>query len=72
MIYFKYVLMSQFRIDLSANVGGTAFPDNIANRPWSSEGSPMTEFWNRRDEWLSTWNEEEVAMKIDYVRIYQG
>jgi hypothetical protein len=30
------------------------------------------ELWERHGEWLPTWNEEEVAMKIDYVRIYQG
>ena len=71
LVYFKYVLMSQFQLNMYAAVGGTGFPDNIGNRPWSWNGHPKREFWERRGEWLPTWNDEEVAMKIDYVRIYQ-
>jgi hypothetical protein len=70
-IYFKYVLMSQFQIILNVAVGGTFFPDNIGNRPWTWNGRPMGEFWERRSEWLPTWHEEAAAMKIDYVRVYQ-
>jgi hypothetical protein len=64
--------MSQFEVNMFVNVGGNVFPYNIGNRPWTGNGSPKREFWERRGEWLPTWNEEEVAMKIDYVRIYQG
>jgi hypothetical protein len=71
LIYFKCILISQFQIILNVAVGGTSFPDNIGNRPWSWNGRPMREFWDRRSEWLSTWNAEEAAMKIDYVRVYQ-
>jgi hypothetical protein len=63
--------MSQFQIILNVAVGGTFFPDNIGNRPWAWDGHPMRDFWERRNEWLPTWHEEEAAMKIDYVRVYQ-
>jgi hypothetical protein len=66
------VLIAQFKVNMYAAVGGGVFPDNIGNRPWSRSERPKREFWERRGEWLPTWNEEEVAMKIDYVRIYQS
>jgi hypothetical protein len=63
--------MSQFQINMCAAVGGNVFPDNIGNRPWGWNGRPKRTFWEHCGEWLPTWN-DEVAMKIDYVRIYQA
>jgi hypothetical protein len=71
LIYFKYVLMLQFNILLNVAVGGTYFPDNIGNRPWSWDGHPKRDFWENRSGWQSTWNGEDAALKIDYVRVYQ-
>jgi beta-glucanase (GH16 family) len=61
----------EFQIILNVAVGGTFFPDNIGNRPWAWDGHPMRDFWERRSEWLPTWHDEEAAMKIDYIRVYQ-
>lgn len=61
----------EFQIILNVAVGGNFFPEGLGNRPWSWDGHPMRDFWERRSEWLPTWHEEEAAMKIDYVRVYQ-
>jgi hypothetical protein len=56
---------------LNVAVGGSFFGEGIGNRPWSWDGHPMRDFWERRSEWLPTWHEEDAAMKIDYIRVYQ-
>jgi len=72
LIYFKYILMSQFQIITNVAVGGIFFPDNIGNRPWAWDGHPKGDFVKPRGEWQPTWHEEEAAMKIDSLRVYRG
>lgn len=69
----------EFFIILNNAVGGTAyFPDHFVNRnggkPWANN-SPraMTDFWNGRNQWESTWNRhgsEQSHLQVDYVRVY--
>jgi hypothetical protein len=30
----------------------------------------MQDFWEHRDWWLPTWDEDDVSLKVDYVRVY--
>ena len=66
----------QFYIKFNVAVGGTGgyIPDDCTNgngeKPWSNQ-SPTApkEFWDGRDQWLPTWNGEDTAMQVDYVRV---
>lgn len=61
-------------------VGGTAyFPDDATNpggKPWhNTSPTAMTDFWNGRGQWLSTWNlgvdnSKEASLQVDYVRVW--
>ncbi|XP_043233950.1 beta-1,3-glucan-binding protein-like [Amphibalanus amphitrite] len=65
-----------FYIKFNVAVGGTGgfIPDGCTNgngaKPWSNT-SPHApkEFWEGRDQWLPTWNGDDTAMQIDYVRV---
>jgi len=65
-----------FYLILNVAVGGVNgyFPDGAQNpggKPWSNT-SPQasTDFWNGRNQWLPTWNGEDAAMQVDYVKIW--
>ena len=67
----------QFHLIINVAVGGNFFPDGCVNqpfnKPWSSSSWPqMRPFWEKRSEWLPTWNAgtEQNAMAIDYIRVY--
>jgi len=53
--------------------GGTNgyFPDNVTPaKPWRNDGgNAFTDFWNARNAWYPTWNGEDAAMQVDYVRV---
>lgn len=69
----------EFFIILNNAVGGTAyFPDSFENRnggkPWANN-SPraMTDFWNGRGQWESSWNRhgsDQSHLQVDYVRVW--
>lgn len=71
----------EFYFVLNLAVGGVNgyFPDNAENpggKPWSNT-SPQasTDFWNGRDQWLSTWNldvnkGEGAALQVDYIKVW--
>ncbi|XP_065187034.1 beta-1,3-glucan-binding protein-like [Sycon ciliatum] len=53
--------------------GGTNgyFPDGQGGKPWTDKSEhAVNEFWGGRSAWQSTWKGEDVAMQIDYVRVY--
>ncbi|ELU17581.1 hypothetical protein CAPTEDRAFT_128848 [Capitella teleta] len=69
---------------LSVAVGGVGgyFPDDVINRgdnavfgkPWNNTESQVDAMWNlwdARDRWLWTWEGEDAAMQVDYIRVYQ-
>jgi len=64
-----------FYLLLNLAVGGTNnyFPDDLTNnppKPWSNTGgNAFADFWAARNAWLSTWQAEDKALKIDYVRV---
>lgn len=70
----------QFHIILNLAVGGTNgyFPDqgNQSEKPWKN-ASPQasTDFWNGRNQWLSSWNlnknnSNDAALIIDSIRVW--
>lgn len=67
----------KFYIVLNVAVGGTNeyFNDNFHPRPpWNnfSVGSKaLKQFWESRKKWLPSWKGNDVAMKIDYVKVWK-
>ncbi|XP_022117149.2 beta-1,3-glucan-binding protein [Pieris rapae] len=66
----------KFYLIMNLAVGGTNgfFPDGVSNpdpKPWWN-GSPTAprDFWNARNAWLRTWNGENAALQVDYVRVW--
>jgi len=41
------------------------------NRPWKNDQYAMKNFWNARSQWAPTWQGEDAAMQVDYVRVWQ-
>nr|CAD7458821.1 unnamed protein product [Timema tahoe] len=65
-----------FFLILNVAVGGRFFSDSMVNspfpRPWNwSSPHPMRDFWERRDEWLPTWDHEDSTLRVDYIRVFQ-
>jgi len=55
----------EFYFIINLAVGGTAyFPDNAENpggKPWSNQSpQALTDFWNGRNQWLPTWNLDDM------------
>ena len=67
---------SQFYIILNLAVGGEYFGDDLSNepyaRPWTlSSGKAMRQFWQSRAMWRPTWQGENAALQVDYLRVYE-
>ncbi len=65
-------------------VGGTNgyFPDGKENvtanivlgygKPWSNEDpNAVDAFWNAEAEWYPTWDGENAALQVDYIKVSQ-
>lgn len=55
--------------------GVTEFPDDTKSdnegKPWGNFGQKMlADFFNARDKWHRTWNGDDAALKVDYVKIW--
>lgn len=66
----------EFYITLNLAVGGTNnyfHPTYVPKAPWNNDDGvkAVTSFWKARDQWLPTWNGEESALKIDYVKVWK-
>ena len=67
----------QFYLILNVAIGGTSgfFPDGWTYntpKPWkNSSPTEPADFWNKRNDWLPTWNGDDVAMQVDYVQMTQ-
>ena len=62
-----------FYLIINLAVGGTAgyFPDNVGGKPWSDKSSnSVNEFYNAKDRWYPTWQNDDVSMQIDYVKVW--
>jgi len=63
----------QFFLIFNVAVGGTNgyFPDGNG-KPWSnSDPHAVNAFWSAEGEWYNTWNGEDSAMQIDWVKVSQ-
>jgi beta-glucanase (GH16 family) len=84
--HFMAPFDQDFHFILNVAVGGTWYipQDGCVNRdgqeghqkPWNNgvgQTEGMWDFYNAKDAWYSTWNEEGdgLAMQVDYVRVYQ-
>lgn len=68
----------KFYFILNVAVGGTNgyFPDSWTNangpKPWDNlSPQAFKDFWDARDTWLQTWNGEDTAMAVDYIRVFE-
>jgi len=65
---------SEMYLLLNLACGGTNgfFPDDVTPpKPWSNTaGNAFKDFWNARGAWHPTWNGDDSALQIDYVRVY--
>lgn len=64
----------EFFLVMNVAVGGNFFPDNVRNphqKPWT-RGAPsaMTDFYKAKSDWYSTWNGEDAALQVDYVKVW--
>ena len=64
---------------MNVAIGGTNeyFPDGvdgsyfylIKGKPWSNtEAHAVNSFWDNKESWYQTWNGDDVAMKVDWVK----
>lgn len=69
----------EFYIILDVAVGGSMpgvlgfnsyFPAD-SSRPWNNDEYAMKDFWNNRAQWQPTWQGDDVALQVDWVRVWQ-
>lgn len=69
----------EFYFILNLAVGGNFFPNGCQNgngdMPWTSGFVPgsMKSFWEARNDWMPTWNnlnDDDIALKIDYIKVW--
>lgn len=70
-------LFYQFHFIIDTAVGGTTgyFSDSLRGKPWRNSGPyALRDFWNRRIEWLPTWDLDgdsmDAAFQVDYIRAW--
>jgi len=63
----------EFYILMNVAVGGVSgyFPDSDGGgKPWSDKkGSAANDFWGAKNQWYSTWQGENAAMQVDWVKV---
>ncbi|KDR21211.1 beta-1,3-glucan-binding protein-like [Zootermopsis nevadensis] len=65
-----------FYFILNVAVGGVNdfFPDGAQNpggKPWlNTSPQASTDFWNGRNQWLPTWNSDNTALQVDYIKVW--
>ena len=67
----------EFYIIMNLAVGGNNgyfHQSHEPSAPWDNNeqdhGKVMKQFWDKRKEWLPTWEREDTALKIDYVEVW--
>jgi len=64
----------EFFIIFNLACGGTNgyFPDGVGNKPWTDTSpNAIDQFWNAESAWYSTWQGENAALQIDWVKVWQ-
>lgn len=65
----------QLHITLGVGVGGiNDFPDGYtssgAAKPWQNKyRNEVKDFYSARDSWKKTWNNNDCALQVDYVKV---
>jgi len=66
----------QFYLIINLANGGTNgfFPDDTTGsspKPWlNTSPNAFLDFWNGKNAWYPTWNGEDAALQVDYIRVY--
>ena len=63
----------RFYLIFNVAVGGINgyFPDGVGGKPWNNgAGNAAQLFQQQQATWLATWNGEDAALQIDWVRVY--
>mmetsp|Transcript_8905 Transcript_8905/g.6666 ORF Transcript_8905/g.6666 Transcript_8905/m.6666 type:complete len:180 (-) Transcript_8905:58-597(-) len=63
----------EFYLILNVAVGGTNayFPDGVGGKPWTNDDpNSVNAFWNAKDQWYSTWEDEKSALRVDWVKVW--
>lgn len=64
----------EFYLIFNVAVGGTGdyWPDGVAGKPWSNTATNAgNQFYDAKGAWYPTWNGDDAALQIDWVKIYQ-
>lgn len=63
----------EFYLIFNVACGGTNgyFPDGVGNKPWSNtDPHAVNAFTNAKDTWYKTWDGEDAALQVDYVKVW--
>ncbi|XP_072050498.1 beta-1,3-glucan-binding protein-like [Amphiura filiformis] len=67
----------EFYIIMNVAVGGTGgfFSDGLVNKPYpkpwkDTSGTAPKDFYLAKDDWYPTWNGEDAALQIKYIRVW--
>jgi hypothetical protein len=62
----------EYYIIMNVAVGGVNgyFPDR-GTKPWSNNDPHASKtFWDNRSKWMNSWKGDQVAMKVDFVKVW--
>eukprot|EP00164_Ancoracysta_twista_P006269 GFYU01008709.1.p1 GENE.GFYU01008709.1~~GFYU01008709.1.p1 ORF type:complete len:388 (-),score=122.60 GFYU01008709.1:71-1234(-) len=62
----------EFYLVFNVAVGGlnSYWPDGQGGKPWSNTGAnQVNAFWAAKDQWYPTWDGENAALQVDWVRV---
>ncbi|CAG7716774.1 unnamed protein product, partial [Allacma fusca] len=66
-----FLLCKEFFQDLILDTAGSYFPkDSSPSPPWGSTNTPFLDFMKARDDFRATWEGDNAAMQVDYIRVY--
>ena len=63
----------EFYLIFNLAVGGSNayFPDGQGGKPWTNQDPHApNSFYNAKGQWYQTWNGEDAALQIDWVRVF--
>lgn len=77
--YYHFLFsFQQFYLILNVAIGGKLgyFPDDVPNeghkKPWENDSPRATdEFWAAKDDWYPTWIDEDAALQVKSVKIWE-
>lgn len=65
----------EFYLVMNVAVGGVSsyWTEGVGAKPWSNTANnAANQFYDAKKSWYSTWNGEQSAMQVDWVKIYQN